>query len=356
MKYEMRMREKAEELRKKGHAVIMAVESSCDETAVAIVRDGRELLANEIATQIDIHALYGGVVPEIASRSHVEALDPLCDRALEKAGMTIDEIDAIAVTYGPGLVGALLTGVSWAKAYAWALDKPLIPVNHIEGHVSANYIAHPDLEPPFLCLVASGGHSHIVHVDGYGSYTLVGQTTDDAAGEACDKAARALKIPYPGGPLLDKLAETGNDRAYTFPKPHTPGKYDFSFSGLKTAVVNLTHNLEQQGKEYVAEDFAASFRKAVVDCLVEKTMLAARDTGAKAVAVAGGVAANRLLRRDMEAHAGKRGLKCYMPPMNLCTDNAAMIGSAAFYRLMKGEVAALDLNAQPSLKLLMRGE
>lgn len=356
MNYEKRMHEKARAIREKGHAVIMAVESSCDETAVAIVRDGRELISGEIATQIDIHALYGGVVPEIASRSHVEALDPLCDRALQKAGMTPDDIDAIAVTAGPGLVGALLTGVSWAKAYAWALDKPLVPVNHIEGHVSANYIAHSELQPPFLCLVASGGHSHIVHVDGYGSYTLIGQTTDDAAGEAFDKAARALKIPYPGGPLLDKLAETGNDRAYSFPKPHTQGKYDFSFSGLKTSVVNLTHNLQQQGKEYVAEDFAASFRRAVVDHLVEKTMLAARDTGAKTVALAGGVAANRLLRREMEMQAGACGLKCYMPPMSICTDNAAMIGSAAFYRLMNGEIAALDLNAQPSLKLLMRGE
>lgn len=356
LQYEARMREKADALRERGSALILSVESSCDETAIAVVRNGRELLANEIATQIDIHALYGGVVPEIASRSHVEALDALCDRALKTAGVTPDDIDAVAVTYGPGLVGALLTGVSWAKAYAWALDKPLIGVNHIEGHVSANYIAHPDLEPPFLCLVASGGHSHIVLVEEYGSYLLLGQTTDDAAGEAFDKAARALKIPYPGGPLLDKLAETGNDRAYTFPRPHTPGKYDFSFSGLKTAVVNLTHNMEQQGKSYVPEDFAASFRKAVVDCLVEKTMLAARDTGAKSVALAGGVAANRLLRREIESHAAVAGLRSYMPPLILCTDNAAMIGSAAFYRLMKGEMALLDLNAQPSLKLLMREE
>ena len=356
MQYQERMREKARELREAGRALVLAVESSCDETAVAVVRDGRGLLANEITSQIDIHALYGGVVPEIASRSHVEALDALCDRALAAAGVAPEEIDAVAVTCGPGLVGALLTGVSWAKAWAWAMEKPLVGVNHIEGHVSANYIAHPDLEPPFLCLVASGGHSHIVNVDGYGSYTLLGQTTDDAAGEAFDKAARALKIPYPGGPLLDKLAETGNDRAYTFPKPRTPGRYDFSFSGLKTAVVNLAHTLEQRGESYVAEDFAASFRRAVVESLVEKTMLAARDTGAKAVALAGGVAANRLLRREIQARAERVGMRCYMPPMNLCTDNAAMIGSAGFYRLMKGELAALDLNAQPSLKLLMREE
>lgn len=356
MGYEARMRKKADVIREHKHVTILAVESSCDETAIAIVRDGRDLLANEIATQIDIHALYGGVVPEIASRSHVEALDPLCDRALRSAGLSASEIDAVAVTCGPGLVGALLTGVSWAKGYAWALDKPLVPVNHIEGHVSANYIAHPDLAPPFLCLVASGGHSHIVYVDDYSSYTLIGQTTDDAAGEAFDKAARALKISYPGGPLLDKLAEHGNEHAYSFPKPHTPGKYDFSFSGLKTAVVNLTHNLEQQGRQYVAEDFAASFRRAIVDCLVEKTMLAARDTNAKTVALAGGVAANRLLRREMLSHSQAMGLACYIPPMELCTDNAAMIGSAAFYGLMNGELAGLDLNAQPSLKLLMREE
>ena len=356
MRYEARMRERTEELRRSGHALVMAVESSCDETAVAVVRDGRELLASEITSQIDIHALYGGVVPEIASRSHVEALDPLCDRALAAAGVRPEQIDAVAVTCGPGLVGALLTGVSWAKAWAWAMDKPLVGVNHIEGHVSANYIAHPELEPPFLCLVASGGHSHIVNVDSYGSYTLLGQTTDDAAGEAFDKAARALRIPYPGGPLLDKLAETGDDRAYQFPKPHTPGRYDFSFSGLKTAVVNLTHTLEQQGKTYVAEDFAASFRRAVVEHLTEKTMRAARDTGAKTVALAGGVAANRLLRRELERLTRAAGMRCFMPPMELCTDNAAMIGSAGFYRLMKGETAGLDLNAQPSLKLLMQEE
>lgn len=356
MDHEMRMRMKADLLRQQGHACILAVESSCDETAVAIVRDGRILLANEISTQVDIHALYGGVVPEIASRSHVEALDALCDRAYQAAGLAPEQIDAIAVTVGPGLVGALLTGVSWAKAYAWALGKPLIPVNHIEGHVSANYIVHPALTPPFLCLVASGGHSHIVLVEDYGAYTLLGQTTDDAAGEAFDKAARALKIPYPGGPLLDKLAESGNDRAYAFPRPHTPGKYDFSFSGLKTSVVNLTHNLQQQGKTYVAEDFAASFRRAVVDALVEKAFLAAADRGVSRIAIAGGVAANRLLRREMEARAQAAGLTFYMPPVSLCTDNAAMIGSAAFYRLLRGEVASLSCNAQPSLKLLMQGQ
>ena len=240
---------------------MLAIESSCDETAIAIVENGRTVRANAIATQIDVHALYGGVVPEIASRMHVEAIDPLLDAALSEANMTLDDVDAIAVTYGPGLVGALLTGVSWAKALAYARDLPLIPVNHIEGHVSANYVAHPDLEPPFVCLVASGGHSHIVNVTRFGSYELLGGTTDDAAGEAFDKVARVLNIPYPGGPLLDKLADEGNEHAYKFPRPHTEGKYDFSFSGLKTAVINQAHNLRQQGIEIDAKDWAASFRR-----------------------------------------------------------------------------------------------
>ncbi len=353
MGYEARMREKLEALREKGSAVILSVESSCDETAIAIVRNGREELASAIASQIDTHALYGGVVPEIASRMHVEAIDPLLDMALEQAGMTIDDIDAIAVTYGPGLVGALLTGVSWAKALAYSLDLPLIPVNHIEGHVSANYIAHPDLQPPFVCLVASGGHSHILHVSHYGQYELIGQTTDDAAGEAFDKVARVLNIPYPGGPLLDKLADEGNDQAYKFPHPHTQGKYDFSFSGLKTAVINQAHNLKQQGIEIDAKDFAASFRKSVVDLLVEKTVQAAKDRGAKRLTVAGGVAANSLLRSELVRRGEKAGLQVFIPPKRLCTDNAVMIGSAAFYRMMAGELAALDLNAVPALRMIV---
>ena len=328
------------------------MESSCDETAVAIVRNGREQLANAIASQIDTHALYGGVVPEIASRMHVEAIDPLLDAALAEAHTTLAAIDAVAVTYGPGLVGALLTGVSWAKALAYALGVPLIPVNHIEGHVSANYIAHPDLEPPFVCLVASGGHSHILNVARYGEYELIGQTTDDAAGEAFDKVARVLDIPYPGGPLLDRLADTGDDRAYRFPHPHTQGKYDFSFSGLKTAVINQAHNLRQQGMEINAANFAASFRRSVVDLLVDKTLAAARDLGAKRVAVAGGVAANSLLRSELTRRGEKAGLTVFVPPKKLCTDNAVMIGSAAFYRLMAGEVAGLDLNAVPALRMI----
>ena len=327
---------------------ILAVESSCDETAMAVVEDGRRVLSQAIASQIDIHALYGGVVPEIASREHVLALDPLLDQVLPQG----ETVDAVAVTFGPGLVGALLTGVSWAKGFAYAQGLPLIPVNHIEGHVSANYIAHPSLEPPFVCLVASGGHSHIVRVDDYGSYTLLGQTTDDAAGEAFDKAARVIGIPYPGGPLLDKLAEQGDEHAYHFPKAHVKGKYDYSFSGVKTAVINETHRLKQMGQEIRREDFAASFRRAVVDMLVEKAVAAAVDSGAGKLALSGGVAANQLLRREARERGERAGLAVYMPPVSLCTDNAAMIGSAAYYRYLKGELAPLSLNAQPSLRLI----
>lgn len=350
MKYVERARVKAERLRELGRAHILAVESSCDETAMAIVADGRRTLSSAVTSQIDLHAVYGGVVPEIASRIHVESLDLLLDEVLKNGDMAMGDIDAVAVTNGPGLVGALLTGVSWAKAFAYALDVPMIPVNHIEGHVSANYLAHPELEPPFVCLVASGGHSHIVLVENYGRYRLIGQTVDDAAGEAFDKVARVLGIPYPGGPLLDRIAEEGNEMAFSFPRPKLDGKYDFSFSGLKTAAINKVHTLEQQGVLIDVKDFAASFRRSIVDELAGKTIAAAMELKAEKVALAGGVAANRLLRREIERMGGDKGRKVYMPPLSLCTDNAEMIGSAAYYGLMAGKIADLSLNAVPTLR------
>ena len=346
--YESRARQKADALKMSGHALILAVESSCDETAVAVVADGRRVLSNEIASQIAKHAQFGGVVPEIASRMHVEALDLLADQALQAAHVSPDDIDAVAVTNGPGLVGALLTGLSWAKSYAYARDLPLIAVNHIEGHVSANYVAHPDLEPPFVCLVASGGHSHISLVRDYGQYETLGRTLDDAAGEAFDKVARVLSLPYPGGPLLDRLAETGDDLAYAFPKPKLDNPYDFSFSGVKTAVIQMAHNLRQRGEEIRAADFAASFRRYVVDELTVKAVSAARQAGVDKIAAAGGVASNMLLRRELTRRGQEAGMSVFLPPPILCTDNGAMIGSAGFYRLMRGEIAPLDVNAQPS--------
>jgi len=345
-------RARAARLRELSRATILAIESSCDETAVAVVRDGREVLSGVMHSQVAQHAEYGGVVPEIASRQHVESLHPLVDEALNRAGMGIGGVDAVAVTQGPGLVGSLLIGVACAKALAFAYGKPLVPVHHIEGHVSANYLAHPDLAPPFVCLVASGGHSHLLHVEDYGSYRLLGRTLDDAAGEAFDKAARALGLRYPGGPLLDELAECGDPHALALPKPAPEGRYDYSFSGIKTALVNAVHKQHQAGKKMPAEDIAASFRFAVVESLATRAMRAAADTGAPALALAGGVAANRLLRRRLRDDADAAGLPLYMPPPPLCTDNAEMIGSAAFYRLMRGEIADLSLNADPSLPLL----
>ena len=352
MSYEENARAQAEGLRRAGHATILAIESSCDETAAAVVRDGREVVSSVISSQIPLHAMYGGVVPEIASRKHVESVDPVVDEALRQAGMTLSQVDALAVTYGPGLVGALLIGVSAAKALAYAADKPLIPVNHIEGHVSANYIAHPDLAPPFVCLVASGGHSHIVRVEDYGVYELLGQTMDDAAGEAFDKAARVLGLPYPGGPLLDKLSREGNPHALALPHVKTPGRYDYSFSGLKTALINAVHKLRQSGQEVPAADIAASFQHAAVELLSDRAVLAAKETGARTLALAGGVASNSGLRAAMEEKCRRAGLRLVMPPPVLCTDNAAMIGSAAFYRLMRGEIAQMSLNAEPSLRLV----
>lgn len=331
---------------------ILSLETSCDETAAAIIENGRRVLANVVFSQIDLHALYGGVVPEIASRAHVEACDRVIDEALKEAGMTFQGVDALAVTYGPGLVGALLTGVSCMKGLAYALDKPLIPVNHIEGHVSANYITHPDLKPPFVCLVVSGGHSHLVRVEDYGVYRLLGQTMDDAAGEAFDKAARVLGLPYPGGPRIDALAEEGDPHYLALPHPHPEGRYDYSFSGMKTAFLNAAHQMEQRGEALPKADMAASFRYAVCSALVEKAILAAKETRAPALAMAGGVSANRLLRRMMQSACDEAGIPLYMPRIPLCTDNAAMIGSAAYYRLLRGENAPLTLNATPSLRLV----
>lgn len=342
---------KLPDLTRKDRVRILAIESSCDETAAAVVENGRTILSNAVFTQIDLHALYGGVVPEIASRAHVEKVDRMVDQALQDAGMTLSDVDAVAVTYGPGLVGALLVGVSCAKALAFAAGKPLVPVNHIEGHICANFLTHPDLQPPFACLVVSGGHSHLFSVEDYGVFRILGQTQDDAAGEAFDKAARVLNIPYPGGPLLDKLAEEGDPRALKLPRPKTEGRYDYSFSGLKTAFINAVHNARQKGEALNDADLAASFRSAVVSFLVDKAMLAAEELNLRKMALAGGVSANSLLRREMEKACRVRGIELYMPALKLCGDNAAMIGSAAYYHLMRGEIADLDLNARPALRL-----
>lgn len=343
--------ERVSALAKSGHARILAIETSCDETAAAVVADGRMILSNIIASQVDTHAPYGGVVPEIASRQHVESIDYIVKQALLSANTRLDELDAVAVTYGPGLVGALLVGVTFAKALAYAAGLPLIAVHHIEGHICANYVADPALAPPYVCLIASGGHSHIVDVGGYGQYRLLGQTQDDAAGEAFDKAARVLGLPYPGGPKLDELAENGNPTAVSLPRARTQGRYDVSFSGVKTALINRVHASRQRGAEIAAADIAASFRMAVVEPLVQKTMLAAQDLHANTIVLAGGVAANRLLRRMMKEAAEAAGMRCQMPPAELCTDNAAMIGSAAFFRLMRKETAGLTLNAVPTVAL-----
>ncbi len=331
---------------------ILAIESSCDESAAAVIRDGRVIESSCVYSQIDLHALYGGVVPEIASRSHVQKVDLMVESALSEAGCALEDVDAVAVTYGPGLVGSLLTGVTCAKALAFAARKPLVKVNHIEGHICANYLTSPDLEPPFLCLVVSGGHSHILMVEDYGEYRLMGCTHDDAAGEAFDKAARVLDLPYPGGPRLDRLAEEGDPFFLKLPRPHTEGKYDFSFSGLKTAFINAVHNMAQKGITPDRKDLAASFRRAVVDFLTDRTMACARDMGVKNIALAGGVSANSLLRREMQTLCAREGIALYLPRLELCGDNAAMIGSAAYFRLMRGEIADLELNAVPSLRLV----
>ena len=332
--------------------VILAIESSCDETAAAVVKNGREVLSNIISSQIALHTLYGGVVPEIASRKHIEKINQVIEEALKQANMTLDEIDAIGVTYGPGLVGALLVGVAEAKAIAYAAKKPLIGVHHIEGHISANYIENKDLEPPFACLVVSGGHTHLVLVEDYGKYKILGRTRDDAAGEAFDKVARAIGLGYPGGPKIDKLSKEGNPEAITFPRAHiAESVYDFSFSGLKSAVLNYLNGAKMKGEEIVAADVAASFQKAVTDVLVEHAMMAVKEYGFDKLAIAGGVASNSTLRREMELACEKNNVKFYHPSPILCTDNAAMIGAAAYYEYLAGTRHGLDLNAIPNLKL-----
>lgn len=332
--------------------LILAIESSCDETAASVVKNGRTILSNVISSQIALHTLYGGVVPEIASRKHIEKINQVIEKALSEANVTLDDLDAIGVTYGPGLVGALLVGVAEAKAIAYAKKLPLVGVHHIEGHVSANYIEHPDLEPPFLCLIVSGGHTHLVIVKDYGEFEILGRTRDDAAGEAFDKVARAIGLGYPGGPKVDKLAREGNPDAIVFPK----GKlgdcpYDFSFSGVKSAVLNYINNAQMKGEEINRADLAASFQKSVVDVLVEHTMLAAKDHHMDKIAIAGGVASNGALREAMTKACEKRGYKFYRPSPIFCTDNAAMIGVAAYYEYIKGTRHGWDLNAVPNLKL-----
>ncbi len=331
---------------------ILAVESSCDETAAAVIENGRKVLSNVIYSQIDLHTLYGGVVPEIASRKHIEKVNPVIEQALKDAGMGLKDCDAVAVTYGPGLVGPLLVGVSAAKAVAYAAGLPLIGVHHIEGHVSANFLEHPDLEPPFLCLIVSGGHTHLVIMKDYGEYEILGRTHDDAAGEAYDKVARAIGLGYPGGPKIDKVAKEGDPKAIAFPRAKVDDcPYDFSFSGLKSAVLNYLNQAEMKGEEINRANVAASFQAAVVDVLVDKTMHAAKEYGFKKVALAGGVASNSALRAGMKEACEKRGLEMIYPSPIYCTDNAAMIGAAAYYEYIKGNFSGLDLNAIPNLRL-----
>ena len=332
---------------------ILAVESSCDETAVAVVRDGREILADCIASQVALHRIYGGVVPEIASRMHIEAIYGLADQALQKAGITRSDIDAVAVTYAPGLIGAVLVGVNFAKAAAFAMNKPLIPVHHIRGHIAANYLADPDLKPPFLCLVVSGGHTMFVDVKDYTRMEILGTTLDDAAGECFDKVARVLGMPYPGGAALDKAAALGDETLYDLPRSKSgQNPYDMSFSGLKTAALNLIHHAEQVGQEVDINSLSAAFCAAVSDTLVPRTVRALRETGYRTLAVAGGVAANSRIRRDIISAAGALGVKVCLPPLSLCGDNAAMIGAQAYYEYLAGNLSDMNLNAYATKSIL----
>lgn len=330
---------------------ILGIESSCDETAAAVVKNGRQVLSNIIASQIMVHRKFGGVVPEIASRKHVEQVLPVIDAALAQAGVALADIDAVAVTYGPGLVGALLVGLSAAKSLAWAAGKPLIGVNHLEGHVFANFLTDPDLEPPFLALVVSGGHTALLKVTGYNSFELLGQTRDDAAGEAFDKIARVMGMSYPGGPEIEKLARTGNSQAIEFPRAMLDNPYEFSFSGLKSAVINYLHNEEQAGRPVHKADVAASFQEAVTDVLVQKSVAALEAAELKDIVLAGGVSANQVLQDKLAAAAHRVGARLVHPEKILCTDNAVMIACRGYYQFMDGEASGLDLNADPSLKL-----
>lgn len=331
---------------------ILAIESSCDETAAAVVKNGRTVLSSVISSQIATHTVYGGVVPEIASREHIKAINYVIRRALAEANRKLSDVTAIGVTYGPGLVGALLVGVAEAKALAYGAGKPLVGVHHIEGHVSANFIEHPDLEPPFVCLIVSGGHTHLVIVKDYGEFEIIGRTRDDAAGEAFDKVARAVGLGYPGGPKVDRAAREGNPHAVEFPRGKIDGApYDFTFSGLKSAVLNYINHAKMTGVEISVPDLAASFQNSVVDSLVSRTVTAAKEYGYRKVAIAGGVASNSALRAAMEEACRRRNLRCYYPSPILCTDNAAMIGAAAYYEYRKGNLAGWDLNAVPNLKL-----
>ena len=332
--------------------LILAVESSCDETAAAVVKNGREVLSNIISSQIALHTLYGGVVPEIASRKHIEAIDGVITQALQEAGVTLEDIDAIGVTYGPGLVGALLVGLAEAKALAFAAKKPLVGVHHIEGHICANYIENKDFEPPYMALVVSGGHSHLVYVSDYGKYEILGRTRDDAAGEAYDKVARAIGMGYPGGPKIDAAAKKGNPNAVKFPRVFLEeDSYDFSFSGMKSAVLNYINQAQMKGEEICVPDLAASFQNAVVDVLVSRAVAAAKEYGYDKLAIAGGVASNSALRAGMKAACEKEGIRFYYPSPIFCTDNAAMIGAAGYYEYINGARAGWDLNAVPNLKL-----
>ena len=351
------MIETTNELKKedKKDKLVLAIETSCDETAAAVVKNGRDVLSNIIYSQIKVHTVFGGVVPEIASRKHIEKINPVITAALQDAGVSLKDIDVVAVTYGPGLVGALLVGVAEAKAIAYAAGKPLVGVHHIEGHISANYIEHKDLEPPFLCLVASGGHSHLVMVDDYGSYRIIGRTRDDAAGEAFDKVARAIGLGYPGGPKVDRLAAEGDSSAITFPRARiADAPDDFSFSGLKSAVLNYLNQCQMKEIKVNKADVAASFQQAVIDVLTDHTIAAARRLGVSKVAIAGGVAANSSLRKQMQEAAAKNHMTFYHPSPIYCTDNAAMIGVAGYYEYLKGSRDGWDLNAVPNLKIGQR--